>query len=127
MDSRSEENLKGVHPDLVKVVRAVWAKRQDFMVIDGLRTAAEEAHNVATGASTTSHSRHLPNKQGLACAIDFAALEGGHITWNASDYKPIADSFKAAATALSVPIEWGGDWLHFKDLGHVQLPWAKYP
>jgi peptidoglycan L-alanyl-D-glutamate endopeptidase CwlK len=127
MDSRSEKNLIGVHPDLVKVVE-LCAQHCKFIVIDGLRTLAEEQANVAKGASTTLHSRHLPNSKGLACAVDVAAVdENGHITWSAPEYEPIAEMMKAAAVSLDIPIEWGGDWKKFKDLGHFQLPWAQYP
>lgn len=128
MDKRSESNLIGVHPALIAVVRAVDAAMPgSFMVIDGLRTKDEEAANVAHRVSTTMHSRHLPNKDGFACAIDFAALSGGHIVWDAAFYTPIAAAFKTHGAALKTPVEWGGDWHSFKDLGHVQLPWAIYP
>jgi peptidoglycan L-alanyl-D-glutamate endopeptidase CwlK len=128
MDKRSESSLVGVHPDLVAVCRAVDAVWPGgFLVIHGLRTHAEEAALVASGASTTMHSRHLPNTHGFACAIDFAALENGHVTWDAKAYTPIALHFKAEGLKLKTPVEWGGDWKTFKDLGHVQLPWATYP
>ena len=83
---------------------------------------------VAIHASTTMHSRHLPNKEGFACAIDFAAFVGGSIVWDPiSLYKTIAAAMKDAGKQLGVPIEWGGDWISFKDYGHIQLPWASYP
>ena len=33
----------------------------------------------------------------------------------------------AAAANLGTPIEWGGDWVSFKDGPHWQLPHAEYP
>lgn len=40
---RSEENLRGVHPDLVKVTRrAIELTNIDFMVIEGKRTEARQ-------------------------------------------------------------------------------------
>ncbi len=100
---------------------------QAFEVIQGLRTLAEEEVNVARGASETLRSRHLPNKEGVACAVDVAAVDQGHISWNPLLYQPIAHAMKAAAMELDVPIEWGGDWRTLKDWGHFQLPWAQYP
>lgn len=126
MDARSEANLAHVHPDLCKVVRHA-AQSVPFLVIHGIRTQSEEAANVAKGASQTMHSRHLPNLEGLACAVDFAALEDGHVTWDPKAYLPVWRAVKAAGAALGVPVEWGGSWATLKDWGHVQLPWAQYP
>lgn len=127
MDPRSEANLAHVHPDLAKVIRAA-SQAQPFEVIQGLRTVAEEAQHVHDGTSQTMHSRHLPNKDGFACAIDFAALEDGHIVWGpVMLYEAAWANIKAAADRLGVPVEWGGAWRLLKDYGHVQLPWAAYP
>lgn len=128
MDPRSELSFAGVHPDLVKVIRrAAEITTQPFIVIHGLRTPAEEAAMVAKGASTTMHSRHLPNKAGLACAVDVAATTNGKIDWNSKLYAQIAVAVQKAEDELGITVEWGGDWKSFKDLGHFQLPWAKYP
>lgn len=128
MDTRSETSLTGVHPDLVRVVRsASLVSKQPFMVIHGLRTVAEEAQNVAKGASETMHSRHLPNKEGFACAVDLMAVTDDLPDWKARDYQPIAAAMFAAAHSESVLIEWGGDWKTLKDWGHFQLPWRVYP
>ena len=126
MDTRSEANLAHVHPDLVLVMREA-AKDVSFIVIHGIRTVAEEAVNVAKGASQTMHSRHLPNKQGFACAVDIAAMVDGHVSWDAKPYSLIANAVKAEADRHAIQIEWGGDWKTLKDLGHFQLPWARYP
>lgn len=128
MDPRSEQNLLGVHPDLARVARQVSALPScEFLVIHGRRTAQEEAAMVAGGHSQTLHSRHLPNKEGYACAIDVAALDEGHVSWSAPLYEAIASDFKRTATVMGIPVEWGGDWDTFKDLGHFQLPWQEYP
>lgn len=126
---KSLSRLVGVHPDLVAVVKlAITVSKVDFSIVQGLRTKEQEAEMVAKGASTTMHSRHLPNKQGLGCAIDFAAYVNGGIVWNpVSLYNEIFGAFLAAGDSLKIPVEWGGNWLTFKDYGHVQLPWAKYP
>lgn len=128
MDPRSELNLEHVHPDLVKVIRLTDLRHQSaFVVIQGLRTLAQEKTNVATGHSETLHSRHLPNKDGVACAVDVMATPNGHPSWDAEAYKPIATMIEAVGTYLYIPIEWGGDWTTLKDWGHFQLPWKEYP
>jgi hypothetical protein len=86
------------------------------------------------------HSRHLPDSKGLSAAVDVVALTNGVADWAKGREKDvfgaIAKQIKAAANELGVDIEWGGDpvgaWepgvvSHFRDWGHFQLPWAKYP
>lgn len=129
---RHDERLAGVHPDLVRVVRRCGLSN-DFFIIQGLRTIEEERQNVARGASTTMHSRHLPGKAGFACAVDLGALNknGHYVPGNGQEeyhlYELLAVAMKVAAHLENVPIEWGGDWVTFKDGGHFQLPWAQYP
>ena len=128
MDQRSEAALAHVHPDLCRVMRRAYGStKQPFIIIHGIRTVAEEAANVAKGASQTMHSRHLPNKQGFACAVDVMAVKNGKADWDAYDYQPIAAAVLQAAHDENVVIEWGGNWKTLKDWGHFQLPWAAYP
>ena len=128
LDARSLKSLEHVHPDLVGVVRAAYAcSRIPFIVIQGLRTVAEEQANVAKGASTTMHSRHLADAHGLACAVDVMADPDGRADWKPIDYQPIAAAMLDCGHQLGVTVEWGGDWKSFKDWGHFQLPWRTYP
>jgi len=129
LSKASLNKLVGVHPDLIRVVEyAIGLSNVDFGVVYGLRTLAEEKQMVAKGASQTLHSRHLPNKEGLGCAVDLDAFQDGKVDWKDIDlYRDIHVAMVAAATFLCVPIEWGGDWTTLKDWGHYQLPWAQYP
>lgn len=114
---RSLDNLKGVHPDLVKVAkRALELTTQDFIVIEGLRTMDRQRHLVKQGASRTLNSRHLTGK-----AIDVVACFGKEISWKHADMRKISTAFKAAAKELSIPIVWGGDWKGFVDTPHYEL------
>lgn len=120
--------LAEVHPDLVKVLlRAATSTVVPFQIIHGLRAVAEEEAACASGHSTTMHSRHLPNKDGVACAVDVVALPDGAVSWAPIEYQPIASAILDAGHALGIPIEWGGNWTTLKDFGHFQLPWAVYP
>ncbi|MDN0092724.1 M15 family metallopeptidase, partial [Yersinia ruckeri] len=57
---RSENNLNGVNPALVKVVRrALELSPVDFGVTEGLRTIARQKELVAAGKSQTMNSRHI--------------------------------------------------------------------
>ena len=131
MDHRSETMLAHVHPDLARVIRATAQIPQPFVVTYGLRTVADEAKMVATHHSTTMHSRHLANADGFSCAVDVTPLIAGVLSFaqghEAAIYGAVAAQIKAAAAALNIPIEWGGDWKTFKDWGHFQLPWKVYP
>jgi peptidoglycan L-alanyl-D-glutamate endopeptidase CwlK len=123
LGAKSKERLKGVHPDLVRVVeRAIQLTEVDFSVIEGLRTIARQQQLVKSGASKTMKSRHLTGH-----AVDLAAVIDGEIRWDWPLYAKIAKAVKQAAADVKVPIEWGGDWRTFKDGPHWQLPWKQYP
>ncbi|WP_375058402.1 M15 family metallopeptidase [Zobellella sp. DQSA1] len=119
---RSEQNLQGVHPDLVAVVRkALTLTFVDFTVTEGVRTKERQRELVKRGASQTMNSLHLPQANGYAHAVDLAAWVGG-VRWDWPLYHKIAEAMKLAAAELGIPIEWGGDWTSFKDGPHFQLP-----
>ena len=120
---RSLDRLHGVHPDLVKVVkRAIEITPIDFAVLEGLRTIERQKQLVAQGASKTMKSRHITGH-----AVDLAPVVGGEVRWDWPLYKQLAVTIKRAAKEVGVTVEWGGDWLTFKDGPHWQLPWKKYP
>lgn len=128
LTARDEERLKGVHPDLVRVVRrAATNTPLRFAVLEGPRTVARQKQLVAQGASKTMNSRHIPGADGLAKAVDIAPLLNGKVSWDWPLYYRLADAVKAAAKAENIPIEWGGDWRSFKDGPHWQLPHKRYP
>lgn len=128
MDKGSEFILTHVHPDLVKVIRATPQEPQPFVVVYGIRTQEAEKQAVETGHSTTMHSRHLANKEGLSCAVDVAALKNGEIFWAKGSEKEVYGQIWAQVEQtykeLNIILEWGGAWETFKDWGHIQLPWS---
>ena len=128
MDARSLASLKGVHPDLICAMNVAYDKSPvPFVIIQGMRSLAQEIENVRNGASLTMHSRHLPNEAGYACAVDVVARPGGKVDWTPRLYQGIASAVLAAGHTLDIPVEWGGNWTTLKDFGHFQLPWAVYP
>ena len=115
--------LKGVHPDLVKVVmRAIQISTLDFTVREGVRSLERQKALVEAGSSQTLKSRHLTGH-----AVDLGAWVDSQLDWSWPLYPRIAGAMKMAAKELNVPIEWGGDWEKFKDGPHFQLPWKDYP
>lgn len=129
LDQRSERNLARVHPDLVKVIRKAAAlnKGPAFIITEGARTMERQRQLVASGASRTLNSRHIPGKDGFAKAVDIAFIIGGKARWDWPLFKAASDTIKAAAKAVGVPITWGGDWASFRDGPHFELPRKPYP
>lgn len=124
LSEKSLDRLKGLHPDIVKVVkRAIEITDSDFSVGEGLRTITRQKELFKQGATKTMNSRHLTGH-----AVDLFALdEDGKVTWDWKYYHPLAAAVKQAAKDVGVSIEWGGDWSKLKDGPHYQLPWSRYP
>lgn len=121
---RSENNLKGVNPDLVKVIRrALEITPVDFIVIEGLRTQARQKEMVATGKSQTMNSRHLTGN-----AVDIIPV---NTTWNIEEFKPLLKAVKQAADEQGLKLRFGINWKNdpalpietkFIDAPHVEIP-----
>ena len=126
LNAYSIAKLRGVHPDLMRVVLRCAKDWKDadtgFIITCGLRTLAEQKVLVAKGASKTLRSRHLTGH-----AVDLAVTIGGKVRWDWPLYDRLSKVMKAAAKAEKVTVEWGGDWKTFKDGPHYQLPWKQYP
>ena len=131
LNSTSYARLRGVHPDLVRVVMRCAEDWKDpdtgFIVTCGVRTLEEQKLLVSKGASKTLRSRHIPAKNGYGHAVDLACSVKDQVRWDWPLYDKLAKAMKAAAKKEKVPLEWGGDWKTFKDGPHFQLPWDKYP
>ena len=113
---KSLAKLDGVHPDMVRVVkRAIAITRQDFMVLEGVRTPARQAELYDQGRTKpgnkvtwTLTSRHFRQADGYGHAVDLCPFP---VDWNtASKFDAIADAMEAAADQLGVNIRWGADW-----------------
>lgn len=123
LGQRSRLRLKGVHPDLVKVVEhAINLSAVDFTVLEGLRTPERQKLLRDSGASQTLNSRHITGH-----AVDLCAFVDGEVRWDWPLYHKIAAAMKQAAKELNVAIIWGGDWRRFKDGPHFELDRKKYP
>lgn len=115
LGKRSTDNLKGVHPDLVRVVkRALELSEVDFTVIEGLRTKERQAELLKQGFTRTMNSRHI-----IGQAVDIVPLP---VDWNnKARFGLVAAAMKKAAAELGVKITWGGDFKTFVDLPHYQI------
>ena len=112
LGAKSRAELKGVHPDLIRVVeRAIQITTQDFSVHDGLRTAEEQKALVSAGASQTMNSKHRPQADGYGHAVDLVPFINGKMRWEWPAIYPIAAAVWQAARELKVAIRWGGAWI----------------
>lgn len=116
---RSLDNLKGVHPNMVKVVTRALAicsatGGPDFAVIEGVRTPARQKELYAQGRTKpgakvtwTLTSNHFVNaKTGFGHAVD---LFPG--TWtDLKKFDAMAAAMFQASKELKIPIRWGADW-----------------
>ena len=117
LGAQSRAELKGVHPDLVKVVdRAIEITAQDFSVHDGLRTLEEQKRYVASGASQTLNSKHRTQADGFGHAVDLVPFINGKMRWEWEPIYVIAAAVWQAARELGVAVRWGGAWIDLADI-----------
>ena len=121
LGTRSLQNLSGVHPDLVAVVKlAISITEQDFTVIEGIRNINRQRELVKAGKSTTMNSRHITGH-----AVDMVPWP---VDWNDLErFEVMSEAMKQAAEELDIPIVWGGDWKSFYDAPHFELDRKTYP
>ena len=123
----SEDNLKGVKPQLVKVIRrALELTDVDFGVREGLRSVEQQRLNVAKGVSQTMNSKHLT---GDAVDLYPSVLPEGWQT-HPEVWVPLMKVVKKAGDELGVKLRFGINWKNdpslpietkFPDAPHVEL------
>lgn len=132
---RSLESLKGVHPNLVKVMHeAIKNTPVDFTITDGGRTTAQQQALYAQGRTkpggrvtnadgVKNKSNHQAKSDGYYHAVDLYPYINGKIDFNDEQgkLKEIADHIKYVARLLGVKIGWGGDWKGSWDKPHFEL------
>lgn len=134
---RSLESLKGVHPDLVKVLNeSIKETPFDFTITEGVRTVARQQQLYAQGRSTKGtivtnvdgvkkKSNHQPKSDGYGHAVDLYPFYNGSVQVNDKDVIPrlksISIHIKAVAKCLGIAITWGGDFKNLFDAPHFEL------
>jgi len=131
---KSEDRLKKLHPDLVRVVRrALSLQVMDFTVLETLRDEDRQQELIKAGTSQTSDSRHLANDDGQAEAADLLPypynVNGVDVWQDKQRFAVLAGLMYAAAAIEGVSIRWGGDWdfdgnnadSRFHDMPHFEL------
>lgn len=111
--------VEGVNPELVALLADLREETGiPFIVTEGLRDADRQARLVASGASQTMNSKHIPGN-----ALDIGIMNpDGSINYDFEAYRPLGNAFKRLAEerGLSNAV-WGGDWESLRDGVHFQL------
>lgn len=132
LSGNSQQNLVGVHPDVIRVVkRAAQDSNVPFVIGEGVRSAADQLrdwHKGVTklngipvgstfkGVAGTGVGKHQVTRDGYGHAVDAVPLVGGELLWSlptAQQWQhiyPMADAIRAAAIAEGVTLRWGGVW-----------------
>lgn len=108
---RSKLRLRPAHPDLRRVLdRFITITPVDCTVLEVARSVARQRKLVASGASLTMNSRHIPDGCGVVHAADVAPLVGGRVSWAWPQYYDTAEAMREAAILEGVGLRWGGIW-----------------
>lgn len=110
----SQKERRGVHPTLLAIAdRALQLCEVDIRFFDGVRSEIEQRQNVRRGVSKTMLSKHLPQADGFAHAMDLLPIdERGRPSWDWRLIYLVTRAVDEAATELGVAqhIVWGGAW-----------------
>lgn len=135
LSKRSNDNLEGVHPHLVRsILAALEGCPVDFTIVAGVRTAEQQAAlfakgRTAPGAIVTKAdgvvklSKHQPAPDGFGHAVDLYPYYDGAVQVNApiGMFERIARHIQGVGAALGYSIVWGGDWKSFRDAPHFEI------
>lgn len=134
---RSKDALKGVHPDLVRLMEAAIINTPvDFTIVEGLRTEARQKQLYAQGRTAPgvkvtnadgvkNKSNHQAKADGYGHAVDLYPFIDGKLRitepYVVYNLRLIADHIKKTAKRLGINVTWGGDWKSPYDPPHFQI------
>lgn len=119
MSRKLDDLTSRFRPLAVEFLARLTEARIPIVIIDTLRTPAEQAANIARGVSWTTRSKHL-----IGEAIDVAPFEewrvngANKLLWDAKhpQWQRIGE------IGESCGLVWGGRWKSTPDLGHFEHP-----
>lgn len=122
--SRALDDLSTKFKPLVfELLARLTEAKIPVLIIDTLRTKAEQADNIRRGVSWTENSKHLPDETGKSNAIDvcpyseFSMVGPDKLQWDANN--PVWQ--KIGLIGERIGLVWGGRW-KVRDMGHFELP-----
>ncbi len=137
LGQRSKDNLKGVHPNLAKLMTAsITNSPVDFTIVEGVRTTQRQQSLYAQGRTKPgikvtnadgikNKSNHQVKADGFGHAVDIYPFYLGQVQVQHKDVvknlKLITDHIKKTAKELNIKIVCGIDWKKPYDPPHIQL------
>ena len=135
LGQRSLDNLKGIHPDLVKVMKtAITDCPVDFTITNGVRTLQQQKDLYAQGRTkpgskvtnadgVKSKSNHQVKADGYGYAVDLYPYVKGSVDLNdkGDNLKVIAAHILATAKCLGIKVTWGGNFKSLVDKPHFEF------
>jgi len=134
---RSLDTLKGVHPDLVKLMtEAIKESPVDFTIVQGVRTTQYQQSLYAQGRTAKGKivtnadgvkkkSNHQAKSDGYGHAVDLFPFYDGKVQLSDKEVIPklklISVHIKAVAKCLGIGVTWGGDFKSLFDPAHFEL------
>lgn len=127
---RDQQRLDGIHPTLRNELAAIFTEMYSLgyrlFVVQGVRTAAEQAKLYAQGRTSPGkivtnkdgvkfRSNHQPHADGFGHAVDVAFL-GTH--------PPFDEAWPwelLGTKAEQRNLRWGGRWTHPHDAPHIEM------
>lgn len=109
---RSKAEMHQVHPEVIAwSYVALHTTPYDVSFHDGVRTAKQQEANLASGASRSVNSYHVPLfPGGYSDAVDLVPYVDGGNTWEWIYVLPNALAIIRAAMSLGIDGTWGGVW-----------------
>jgi len=134
---RSLDTLKGVHPNLIKLMtEAIKESPVDFTIVQGVRTIEYQQSLYAQGRTAKGKivtnadgvkkkSNHQAKSDGYGHAVDLFPFYDGKVQLSDKQVIPklklISVHIKAVAKCLGIGITWGGDFKTLFDPAHFEL------
>jgi len=140
---RSLDNLKGIHPNLVKVLNETIKRSPvDFTITEGVRTTEEQQKlysygrtkinpdtkkmtKVTNADGIKTKSNHQVKSDGYGHAVDLYPFFLGKVQVHHKDtikrLEDISKVFLEVGKELGIPVVWGGHWKNPYDPPHFQL------
>lgn len=134
---RSKDNLKGLHPDLIRFhERAIQDTPIDYTIVEGVRATERQKYLFAQGRTTpgpivtyvdgvNKKSNHQTKEDGYGYATDCYPYVNGKLYVTEKEtigyLKTLTDHFKKVAKELGLNMRFGIDWKKPFDPPHIEL------
>lgn len=119
MSRRLDDLSPRMKPLAMELLARCVEKGIPVLIVDTLRTSAEQAEYLRRGVSWTIRSKHLTGDAIDVCPYMQFNLHGpDKLQWDAND--PTWSTIGRIGEELG--LVWGGRWTNSRDMGHFEIP-----